>query len=411
MLRPMRRRDFALLWGGMTISLLGDGMYFVAVAWLVLRLSNSPTALGIVGVAWTVPQVITLLWGGVASDRFDRRKVMIGADIVRGIPIAIIGFLALSHSIVLWHVFVLVAIYGAGEGFFMPAFSALVPDVVPRAELIEANALDQFVRPLTLRFAGPAVGGFIIAAFGVGTAFLIDATTFLVSALAVAAIRTRRPRAERSSETSTWKEIREGLNYVRTHAWLWVTLTATAIALLAFYGPFQVLVPFLVKNGLDGSAQDLGLVFAVGGIGAIVASLVMGQRGLPRRHITFVYICSALGAFALAGYAFSERLWHATVVTFALEFFLTAGLIVWTSLLQSLVPQHLLGRVSSLDWLVSSSLIPISYALTGPLAHSVGVRATFVLAAVFGGISIAAALLFPRVRDIEKADFSQPTTV
>ncbi|HYN36466.1 MAG TPA: MFS transporter, partial [Actinomycetota bacterium] len=291
MLRPMRRRDFALLWGGMTISLLGDGMYFVAVAWLVLRLSNSPTALGIVGVAWTVPQVITLLWGGVASDRFDRRKVMIGADIVRGIPIAIIGFLALSHSIELWHVFVLVAIYGAGEGFFMPAFSALVPDVVPKAELIEANALDQFVRPLTLRFAGPAVGGFIIAAFGVGTAFLIDATTFLVSALAVTAIRTRRPRAERSSETSTWKEIREGLNYVRTHSWLWVTLTATAIALLAFYGPFQVLVPFLVKNGLDGSAQDLGLVFAVGGIGAIVASLVMGQRGLPRRHITFVYIC------------------------------------------------------------------------------------------------------------------------
>src|SRR5688500_4205278 len=93
MLRPLRRRDFALLWGGMTISLLGDGIYLVAIAWLVLQISNSPTALGVVGVAWTIPQVISLLWGGVASDRFDRRIVMIAADIARCVPIGIIGLL------------------------------------------------------------------------------------------------------------------------------------------------------------------------------------------------------------------------------------------------------------------------------------------------------------------------------
>ena len=408
MLHPLRRRDFALLWGGMTISLFGDGIYLVAIAWLVLRISNSPTALGVVGVAWTVPQVITLLWGGVASDRFDRRRVMIGADIARGIPIGIIGLLSISNSIELWQVFALVAVYGAAEGFFMPAFSAMVPDVVPQDELVGANALDQFVRPLTLRFAGPAIGGFIIAWVGIGAAFLIDAVTFFISAVAVASIGTRRTVEDRSDDTSAWKDIREGLSYVRRHAWLWVTLLATAIGLLAFYGPFQVLVPFLIKNRLDGSAQQLGLVLAVGGVGAIVAALIVGERSLPRRNITFIYVSWALGAFAIAGYAISTRLWHATLVTFALEFFLTAGLIVWSTLLQVRVPSRLLGRVSSVDWLVSSSLIPVSYALTGPLADSVGLRATFVIAAVVGGLATAAALLFPRVHDVENQDTSQP---
>ena len=411
MLRPLRRRDFALLWCGMTISLLGDGIYIVAIAWLVLRISNSPTALGIVGVAWTIPQVISLLWGGVASDRFDRRRVMIGADIARCIPIGIIGILSVTDTIELWHVFVLVAFYGAAEGFFMPAFSAMVPDVVPPDELVGANALDQFVRPLTLRFAGPALGGLIIAAVGVGTAFLIDAVSFIVSAVALAFIRARRKKEEREAGVTAWAEIREGLSYVRKHAWLWVTLLATAIGLLAFYGPFQVLVPFLIKNRLDGSAQDLGLVLAVGGVGAIVASLIMGERGLPKRSITFIYVCWAIGAFALGGYALSNSLWQATAVTFGLEFFLTAGLIVWTSLLQGRVPSKLLGRVSSLDWLVSSSLIPISYGLTGPLAESVGVRTTFVLAAVFGGLAVAAALLVPGVHAVEDQDSSRPVAV
>ena len=223
MLRPLRRRDFALLWGGMTISLLGDGIYIVAIAWLVLRISNSPTALGVVGVAWTIPQVISLLWGGVASDRFDRRIVMIAADIARCIPIGIIGLLSVTKSIELWHVFALVAFYGAAEGFFMPAFSAMIPDVVPEKELVGANALDQFVRPLTLRFAGPAIGGIIIAAVGVGTAFLIDAATFVFSAVAVYFIKARpsgeerrggdRPRGRRSARVSATSPSRLALGH------------------------------------------------------------------------------------------------------------------------------------------------------------------------------------------------------
>lgn len=404
LLRPLRERDFALLWSGMTVSLLGDGVYFIAIAWLVLRISNSPTALGLVGVAWTLPQIFSLLWGGAASDRWDRRRVMIIADVTRGVPIAIIAGLVYADAVALWHLFILVAVYGVGEGLFMPAFSAIVPDVVPQEHLIEANSLDQFVRPLMMRFIGPALGGFMIAAVGVGTAFLFDAVSFLVSALAFYAMRSSTSSATQGERASMWTEIKEGLAYVRSHTWLWITLAVTAVGLLTFYGPFQVLVPFLVKNALDGSARDLGIVMATGGIGALACSLVMGQVGLPRRHITFVYVTWGLGTAALVGYAVSQELWHVALATFVMEVLTTAGLIVWASLMQIKVPGRLLGRVSSLDWLVSTSLIPLSYGIAGPIAGVVGLRATLAVAGVMGAVVILGALLVPRVHDAERED-------
>ncbi len=400
-LRPLRNRDFTFLWAGMTVSLLGDGIYLVAIAWLVLDISNSATALGAVGVAWTIPQIAALLWGGVASDRFDRRLVMIAADVVRGIPIALIGVLALADAIELWHLFVLVAITGIGEGIFMPAFTSVVPDVVPHDQLVEANSLDQFVRPLALRFAGPALGGLLVAATGVGTAFLVDAATFAFSAVMISAMRASAQQRDAAGDGAIWPQIREGLSYVRHHAWLWITLLMTAVGLLAFYGPFHVLMPFLVKNSLQGGPRDLGIVFAVGGIGAVISAIVMSRVGLPRRHITFVYLASALGVLMLAVYGVSQELWQVAAASFAMEVLLTAGLIVWMSLLQIKVPRSLLGRVSSFDWLVSSSLIPLSYGLAGPVSEAIGIRTTFVLAGVIGTLAVLVPLASARLRAVE----------
>jgi MFS family permease len=385
----------------MTVSLLGDGIYFVAIAWLVLRISGAPSALSVVGVAWTLPQVVFLLAGGVVSDRFDRRRVLIFSDLVRGAAIGTIGLLALSSAVELWQVVALVAIYGAAEGFFMPAFTAIVPDVVDKSLLVEANALDQFVRPLTLRFAGPAIGGFVIAGVGIGEAFLLDAATFAASAFFVA-LMAPRARVRSEIDVSALSEVREGFAYVRSQPWLWISLLAAATGLLAFYGPFQVLVPFLVEEDLSGSASDLGIVFAVGGIGSIGAALVLGQTRMPRRHITIAYLCWGLGTLAMATFAIVGHIWEAAMVTFTMQFLFTAGTIIWTALLQTRVPGRLLGRVSSLDWLVSGSLIPLSYGLTGPLAEAVGTQTTFVLAALVGGAIVLGALAVPRLHDLEK---------
>ena len=155
MLGPLRIRDFALLWTGMTVSLLGDGVFYIAIAWQVYQLSNVPAALALVGLAMSIPQVLFLLLGGVVSDRFNRRRVMLSADGIRGLAIGAMGVLSVTGTLHIWHLMVLAAFYGGGTAFFGPAFDAIVPDIVPQAELAEANSLDQFVRPAALDWPGP----------------------------------------------------------------------------------------------------------------------------------------------------------------------------------------------------------------------------------------------------------------
>jgi DHA3 family tetracycline resistance protein-like MFS transporter len=399
-LRPLGIRDFALLWTGMTVSLLGDGIYFVAIAWQVYELSNAPTALSIVGLAWTLPLVVFVLMGGVISDRFDRRRVMIIADVLRGVSILVIGLLAVSGQLELWHLVVLVAFYGAGEALFMPSFTAIVPDIVPRDLLVEANSLDIFVRTMTARMAGPAIGGVAIAAFGTGGAFLLDAASFGVSAVALLAMSSRPLVAREPS--SVLADLAEGFRFVRSQTWLWGTLVAAAIALLCFFGPWEVLVPYVVKNELGGSASDLGFVFGAGGLGAVLSSLVMAQRSLPHKQITFMYAAWTVSSFAIVGYGVAAEIWQAMLAALFAGGLGNAGMIVWMTLLQTRVPATLLGRVSSLDWFVSVALIPVSFALTGPVAEAVGARETLVGAGVLAGVITLAFLFLPGMRDLER---------
>src|SRR6478752_1769907 len=152
-------------------SLLGDGIFLVAMAWQVYAVWDAPAALSMVGIAMTVPTIVCLLPGGVVSDRLSRRAVMLAADALRAVAIAVLALLSLTGRIQVWEIAALAMVYGAGTAFFTPAFEALVPDILPESDLPAANSLDQFVRPIALRLAGPALGGWLIAAFGPGIAF------------------------------------------------------------------------------------------------------------------------------------------------------------------------------------------------------------------------------------------------
>jgi MFS family permease len=401
MLAPLRHHDFRLLWSGMCVSLMGDGIFLVAMAWQVYALSNAPAALSLVGIAMTVPTLAFLLLGGVVSDRMDRRRVMLAADLTRGLAVGALALLSMTGTIELWHVVALVAVYGAGAAFFGPAFDSIVPDVLPASELAQANALDQFVRPVALRLAGPALGGLLIDAVGVGAAFAFDAASFAVSALALFSMTTRSPRRTGTAPVSVGADIRTGLGYVRRHVWLWGTFATAAVAYLLFMGPAEVLLPYLVKNGLGGSASDLGLVFAAGGIGSVGCAVVLGQRGLPKRDITFMYLAWTLATFAVAGYGLATAVWQLMLASLAFNALETAGTIVWATAKQRHVPAALLGRVSSLDWLISIGLLPLSFALTGPVSAAIGAETTLVVAGAIGGVVTFAALLLPGMRAVE----------
>ena len=407
LLAPLAVRDFRLLWSGMCISLLGDGVFIVALAWQVYALSNVPTALALVGVAMTVPTIAFLLLGGVLSDRFDRRRLMLGADVARGLAIATIAVLSLTGTLELWHMLVLVAVFGAATAFFGPAFDAIVPDVLPASLLPQANSLDQFVRPLALRLAGPAVGGFLIEGVGVGWAFALNAATFAVSAASLLAMARPRHRVHEPAGSVTG-DIRAGFSYIRKHVWLWGTFASAAVAYLCFMGPAEVLLPFLVKNDLHGSAAELGLVFAAGGIGSLGCAAIMGQRGIPRRDITFMYLAWTLATVAIAGYGLATAVWQLMIASIAFNGLETAGTIVWATAKQRHVPPALLGRVSSLDWLISIGFLPLSFALTGPVSSVLGVQGTLIAGGVVGGIVTFAALLLPGMRAIEGKHDARP---
>ena len=286
-----------------------------------------------------------------------------------------------------------------------------MPQLLPPDALAQANSLDQLIRPLALRLAGPAArrsagwrgrrrlgvrpGRRVVRDLGRRAAGDVAVTGLgRVRVLAGDSIRGPRDQA--------------GLRYVRQQPWLWATLVSAAVAYLLFMGPTEVLLPFVVKHRFADGATDLGLIFAAGGLGSLACALAIGQLGLPRRSLTFMYGVWTLGTLAVAGYGLSNRLWGLMLASVIFNTLETAGTIAWATAKQHHVPSHLLGRVSSLDWLISIGLLPLSYALTGPISAGLGVRTTLMGAGVLGAIVTFVPVLSRRVRRLDVAGSGGP---
>jgi len=406
LLAPLRHRDFRLLWTGASASLIGDGVYLVALAWQAYTLSGTPAALATLGVCATVPQLLALLGGGILSDRIDRRLVLLVADAARFVAVLIVATLVLSGHPRLWHLAALSVVYGMGAGIAAPAFDAIIPDVVPEQDLRHANALDQILRPAALRLAGPALGGVLITSLGAGSAFFFDAVTFLVSAVCIArmtAAATPRKTGDPGQEPTLLADLLLGLRFVRSRVWLWGTFASATLAYLLFIGPTEVLLPYLVREVLHQTASDLGLILASGGVGALGAAALVGHFGLPRRQLTFMYLCWTAGTAVVAGYGFATAGWQLMIICLVINGLEAAGTVAWATTKQLLVPAEILGRVSSLDWFISIAGLPVSYALTAPAAALIGARATFVAAGLLGACVTVAALFLPRLREVDGA--------
>jgi len=404
LLAPLRHRDFRFLWIGACASLAGDGVYLIALAWQAYTLSHTPTALAMLGVCATVPQLLALLGSGILSDRVERRRILLGADVIRFVAVLIVAVLVMSGQTHMWQLAVLSVVYGLGAGVAAPAFDAIIPDLVPDQDLQQANALDQFLRPAMLRLGGPALGGVLIAVHGAGTAFLFDAMTFLVSAVCVWQMGARRRAVDLSDSSegpSLLADALAGVRFVKSRTWLWGTLVSATVAYLLFMGPTEVLLPYLVKEVLHGTASDLGIILGAGGVGAIAAALLVGQMGLPRRQLTFMYLCWTVAA--VAGYGLATAGWQLMIISLLINGLEAAGTVAWATTKQLLVPAEMLGRVSSLDWFISIAGLPVSYALTAPVAALIGAQATFIAASVLCAGVTFAALFLPHMRDADGA--------
>jgi predicted MFS family arabinose efflux permease len=403
-LQPLRHRDFRLLWIGQTVSMIGDGIYVFAVAWLVYKdLGASPALFSVVGAAWSLPQVLLLMATGALSDRMDRRHLMIIGDLLRLVAIGAIGTLILVGVLTTPLLIVLVFVYGAGQAIFWPAFSSIVPMIVPEEQLVQANSIGSAVRPFAMIVVGPLIGAAVVAVAGTGWAFIADGVTFAVSAVCVWMMRVRADRRADDEQTHLWADVREGVAYVRTTPWLRWGLLGGMVSLLCVWGPWETLVPFVVTDQMHGTELQLALVFGAGGVSSIIASLIMAQRGgLPRKPLSVMYVAWAVGMGMTAAFGIVADVPQAMAASFISEGAISVLLVIWFTLMQRLVPNEILGRVSSLDWMITILGAPVSFLVVGPLAAAFGADSVLIVAGILGAAATLLFMVMPGARDPER---------
>lgn len=414
-LRPLEHRQFRLLTSATLISVLGDGLMRVALPLQVLAISgNDPLAIGAVGFSWAFGHVVSLPLGGLVSDRAERRTVMIISDLVRAAVIGVIGVLGMLGALQLWQVVTLGAVFGLANGFFNPASRSLVPDLLPYDELPRGNALLGFARPLQLWIVGPLLGGALVALTSPGMALTVDGATFVVSAYLLSRLARRGAAAGTVSARRLMEDLREGVRFVRANRWALVWFIAVGFSTLAFHGPFDVLLPTMLKTDLGLSEAEAGwwiaAIFAAGGAGALLASMFIGQGGLPRRFMTWLYVAESMTLFGMAGFAYVTRLWQALLAGFVAFGATVMSEIIADTTLQRETPRSLLGRVIGFQWFMMIGLAPVSFALAGPLGRIFGSRPVLGTIGVVAGAIVAAAALVRGARDPERpAEDRQPS--
>jgi MFS family permease len=401
LLASLRHRSFALLWSGQTISRLGDSLYSVALAWWVLQATGSAAAMGTVLIFAFAPMLIFLLIGGVAVDRLPRLRVMFATDLASGLVVSVVALLAALGRLQVWHVYVASMLFGFLQAFFFPAFSAVMPDVTPAEALPSANSLTSLSQQLS-GIVGPAIGAWLVAAYGTPAAFAVNGLSFFVSAACVLPLlRTAEPPRGAGARGNIWHDLRDGLGLVLREPWLWITIAFFAFTNITIAGPRQVALPFLVERTLHGDVGLLGFLYSAGSVGAVLGALLLGGQKKLRRRGLVCYLCTVLTGLA----ALATGLWPLAVVAAASIFImglcLTVFGLLWTNTLQELVPRDKLGRVSSIDALGSFVLLPLGFGLAGWATDRLGPPQVFILGGAITAVSAALVLLHPTIRNLD----------
>jgi MFS family permease len=390
----LQEPNFRRLWIGQTVSAAGDGLTGVALTFAVLNISGSATDLGLVIAAFLVPRVAFMLVGGVWADRLPRRLVMIGSDLVRALAQVIAAAAVLSGTHELWPFVASAAIGGAASAFFQPAVVGLIPQTVTPTRLQAANALLS-ISQSAARLFGPVIAGIAVAAGILGPLFVLDAASFVFSAVMLATLTVGTSGS--ASHQRFVDDFKDGWHQVTQRRWLVVSLAAFAFANLAFSG-FFVLGPLIVQRDFGGAA-DWGLLMGLFALGSLLGAAI-AMRWRPTRPLfaafaifttvplVLVMLATAppfavllLGAtLAAGGTTLTDTLWHTT--------------------LQQQIPDQHLSRVSSVDWTISIAITPVGAAVSGPLADSIGIQSALLVLAVVAGVPMVIAALAPSIRAI-----------
>jgi len=376
------------------VSLIGDGLFPVALTFGVLDLTHSGTDVGLVLAAFAVPMVLFTLVGGVWADRLRREWVMIASDLFRFLTLAVIAGLLFTHHARVWNLALLGFAYGCGDAFFYPAYTALIQQIVPRDRLQEANALRGVSEGFGW-FVGPSISGILIAFIGTSGTLAVDAATFLVSAAFLLALRVPALVRSQGRTTTFLTELRDGWREVCSRTWLWVMMLHAMLVLFVTIAPLQVLGPLAITTRHQSPAL-WGFMVGLFSLGMLVGGLV-ALYYRPLRPMVTVTLCSTTAAMAML--ALALRLSPGALVTVWFLRGIAIGVLtaIWEASLQHHIPHESMARVSSWDWMTGGGLWPVGLVIAGPIAQTIGLTNALWLS---GGCGVACSLWVLFVKDV-----------
>ncbi|MBM7276408.1 MFS transporter [Gordonia rubripertincta] len=391
-LKPLARRQYRLLASGLILAMFGDGIWTVAVIWQVIALGGGPGQVSLATGTAAVGMLVSTLVGGVLADRISQRHIMIGLEVTKMAAFGAVGAASVFGVLDLWMVVMASLLAGVTMGMYYPAYSALLPGVVSASELQAANGIEGFFRPVVFQAVGPMVAGAVIAASAPGQAVVLAAVASIASGvcyLVMSPVSSRRLGEPETSEAEVARtsargsvvvDLVEGFVYMIRTPWLWGTLFFACVLVLATMGPIEVLVPFALRERIDGGASQHAWVLAGFGIGAAATSLVFASLPMPRRYLTVMFGIWSFSSVPLVLMGVADATWMFVAAGVGMGVMFDGPMVLWGTLLQRRVPPALLGRIASLDFFVSVALMPVSMAIAAPVSSAIGLTATFVLA-------------------------------
>jgi MFS family permease len=395
-LRALRFRNFRLFLGGQLISLIGTWMQSVAQSWLVYRLTGSPALLGAVGFAGQIPIFLVAPLGGIVADRYNRRRVVIATQAASMVLAFALAALTLTGTVQIWHIFVLAALMGCVNAFDIPARQAFVVEMVGRADLMNAIALNSSMFNAS-RVAGPAIAGILVAAVGEGWCFFGNAVSYIAVLAGLLAMRVEA-RASAEPHASPWLAIREGFQFVAANPPVYAVLGLLGVVSLTGM-PYAVLMPIFADRILHGGAQALGWLMGAAGAGAFLGALILASRQTLKGLGRWAAVSSFCFGAMLTAFASSRSLSLSGLILVAVGFSMMVEMGASNTLIQSMAPDRLRGRVMSVYSMVFMGMAPVGSLLAGFGADALGAPMTV---AVGGALCMIAAAVFwrrlPRLR-------------
>lgn len=409
-LRPFRTPAYRRLAVALVLQTFASGVWLVSLVWEVIRLGGGAGQLSAVTTASAVGVLLPALLAGVVADRVPQKTILLFVATVELLGMALVAFLSLTDLTRVWHLAAVSLVLGMGLAFYYPAYSAWLPALVPESDLMAVNGFEGMVRPTIGQAIGPVVAGVVVAAISPGAAIVVAATASFGGILALTAVPKTAVRREQvvgapvvHPVRSALADIREGFGYLLRTPWLLSTLIFASLMVLVLMGPLEVLIPFLIKDRLGGGPGDHAWVLAAFGIGGAVGSLAMASLPMPRRYLTLMNLMFGAGCLPMVVIGMATAVWVVVAAAFVLGVMFAAPMVIWGTLLQRRVPPAMLGRVASLDFFVSISLMPVSMALAGPVSDAIGLRNTFLIAGVVPVLVAAVAVVWARLPEDELA--------